>query len=270
VLCYDREAKCFERRFEMAGKDFFDEDLVKHRDEIKRIKMGPADQPARTASPDPLELSGSAAAGGDFNLTRMMHRKQQMAGESARTTEELERLRSRQSDLEQQKKALESLRSRISEYEAGKGEMLERIAKSIISLEKQEVKANAMAGMLGSTRMRFRELRIELMDLDESSWDEEEFREELGKALTTIDNARMEFNQAIANIEAANEDQRASRGKYEHVDFAEPAVPPLEEKSMMDWVRIGFAVSLPLIVVFSIIIVLIIIYFAQSGYFGWF
>lgn len=252
------------------SRDFFDEDLVKHRGDVKRIKMGPADQPARMAMPEPDERSPSSAAGGDFNLARMRQRKQQMAEDAARATEELERLRSRQSDLEQAKKALEGMRERIAEYETGKSEMLERISKSIVSLEKQEVKANAFANMLGSTRSRFRDLKEELLALDESTWEEDNFKDELSAALTTIDNARMEFNQAVANIEAANEDQREARTKYEHVDFAEPAVAPIEEKSLADWIKIGFAVSLPLVAVLLIIVVLLIVYFVQSGVIAWF
>jgi len=253
----------------MAGRDFFDEDLVKHRDEIKRIKMGPADGPAKAASPDPAE-GPVAATGGDFNLTKMMRRKEQMAGDSARTIEELERLRTRQTDLEQQKKDLEHMRQRIAEYESGKQEMLEKISQSIVSLEKQEVKATTFANMLGSTRERFKDLREDLQVLDESQWSEDAFREELGKALTTVDNARMEFNKSIAQIESASGEQASPDSKYEHVVFDGPATAPLEEKGFGDWLRIGFAVSLPLLAVLLVITILIIIYFAKSGYFGWF
>lgn len=251
------------------GRDFFDEDLIKHRDEIKRIKMGPADTPARNASPDPSD-EGVGSAGGDFNLTKMMKRKEQMAGDSARTTEELERLRNRQNDLEQQKKDLENMRERIAEFETGKREMLEKMAQSIISLEKQEVKATTFASLLGSTREHFKELRDELQTLDESSWDEEDFREELGKALTTVDNARMDFNKSMAQIESASGEQTGGKKGYEHVAFNEPSVAPVEEKSFGDWLKVGFAVSLPLLVMLAIIIILIIVYFAKSGYFGWF
>lgn len=252
------------------GRDFFDEDLIKHRDEIKRIKMGPADEPARKASPDPAEDGG--AAGGDFNLTSMMQRKEEMAGDTAKTTEELERLRNRQNDLEQQKKDLETMRERISKYEAGKQEMLEKIAQSIISLEKQEVKATTFASLLETTRERFKALQDELQMLDESSWEESDFREELSKALTTVDNARMEFNKSIASIESASNEQKdpSAETDYEHVVFDQPGANLVEEKTFGDWLKIGLAASLPLVIVLSVIAILILIYFAKSGYFGWF
>lgn len=253
----------------MVGRDFFDEDLVKHRDEVKRIKMGPADTPARAASPDPIDITPEAAIGGDFNLTRMMQRKQKIAGDAAVATEELERLRSRQGDLERQKKQLENVRVRISEFESGKREMLERINKSAVSLEKQEIKASTLAEMLGSTRERFRELRNELQALDESNWEESNFNEELAMALTTIENARLEFNKSMAHIESVTDEQRGSRAGFDDMSYAPPPASPIEEKTWLDWLKIGFAITLPIFVALTLLIVLLTVYFARSGYLGW-
>ncbi len=253
----------------MAGRDFFDEDLVKHRDEVKRIKMGPADKPARVASPDPLDITPEAAIGGDFNLTRMMQRKQKIAGDAAMATEELERLRSRQTDLERQKKQLENVRNRISEFESGKREMLERINKSAVSLEKQEIKASTLAELLGSTRERFRQLRSDLQQLDESSWGESDFDEELALALTTIENARLEFNKTMAHIDSVTDEQRGGHGDYDHMSYAPPSVPTVDDKTWLDWLKIGFAITLPLFIALIILVILLAVYFVRAGYLGW-
>ncbi len=253
----------------MAGRDFFDEDLVKHRDEIKRIKMGPADKPAKNATPDPVEGVGVSPVG-DFNLTRMMRRKEKIAENSVHATEELERLRNRQQDLERQKKDLENMRSRIAEFEAGRREMLEMLAQSVVSLEKRGIQTSTLADLLELTRVRFNELREELQSLDETSWSEDVFREELGKALTTVENARMEFNKSSARVKSIGSEQEpVSASEYAPAVFSGAIMPPLEEKSFGDWIRIGFAVSLPLLVLLSIAIVLQVIYFVKSGYFGW-
>jgi len=250
----------------MADRDFFDEDLVKQREGVKRIKMGPGDQAARQAS----SSSGSGPVPrpvSDLNLTGIVRHKEDVSEEVAAKTRELERLRHKQEELERQKRSLEELRQKQDDYARGKREMGERLSQSVVTLEKQELRTSRLVEMLTEARTRFKDFKAELDALDEDSWPEERFREELGTALTIIDNARMEYNKTMARIESVMNAEESYK----------PAQSPLfedadelagGEKTFMDWVKIGLAISLPLVVVFLIMLILLAVALVQGGWIG--
>lgn len=236
----------------MADRDFFDEDLVKPRDGVKRIKMGPADQPARTADPD--NTPGDVLPVSDFNLTRMVRQKEEISEEVALKARELERLRQRQTDLEVQKKGLEELRSKQSDYESGKRELKERMTQSLIGLEKREIQTSQLADLLGETRRRFREMLNELGEINEENWPDEAFREELNKALAQIDDMRMEFNRSMSRVEMAVGSDDSSPGDHKPVIFEETRPAMEMERNFGYWMKVGLAVSLPLIIFVCIVL----------------
>jgi len=244
----------------MASTDFFDDDLVKHRASPKRFKAGPGDEPA-TAPPGSTEAPPRPVS--DFNLTRMARHKDQMEESMAMAAQELERLKQRQQNLEREKQHLENLRNRQSEYERGKREMLEHLNQSLISLEKEELNAEKLLEMVTSTRQRCRTWLAELESLDEESWPEEQFREELAKSLAKIEDIRMEYNKALAKIEALSKEEKKATSGYQPVIFDESRQMAMEEKGFGHWLKVGFAVSLPLI--FTVIMLWLLYYMHSIG-----
>lgn len=233
----------------MPNTDFFDEDLVKQRDAAKRIKLGPADEPIGTvgdlSSTDEVPVRPVS----DFNLTRMAKHKHEVNDQVVNAMQELERLRNRQEDLEQEKRELEEVRRKQEEYERGKRELTERFSQSLVSLEREELQAERLSELLGATRKRFKSLLGEIEALNEESWPEEDFRDEVGKALVILDDARIEYNKAMSKIDAVSGSERRPSGEHAPVIFEEGRVAHEPEKPFGYWLKVGLAASLPLIVV---------------------
>jgi ethanolamine utilization protein EutA (predicted chaperonin) len=167
----------------------------------------------------------------------------------AHAAQELERLRARQEGLEREKRDLEDVRRKQEEYEQGKREMIERFGQSLVKLEKDEAQAERLSELLGATRKRFKNLLDELQAINEQLWPEDQIRDELSKALTVIEDARMEYNKAMSKLDAISADGRKVSAEHPPVIFEEGRFARDVDRSFGYWVKVGFAVSLPLIVV---------------------
>ncbi len=241
----------------MANTDFFDDDLIKQRDAAKRIKLGPGDEPVGTVGNLPSSDEVPVRPVSDFNLTRMAKHRHEVEDQVVHAMQELERLRKRQEDLEREKTDLEDLRRRQDEYERGKREMVERFSQSLVSLEKDELQAERMAELLGATRKRFKTMLAELQAINEELWAEGQIREELNKASTVLEDARMEYNKSMSKLDAVSGGKKMG-GEHQPVVFEEGRPVHEAEKPFGHWVKVGFAVSLPIIVV---LVVLTVVFF---------
>ena len=244
----------------MANTDFFDDDLVKQRDAAKRIKLGPGDEPVGTLGSMPSSDEVPVRPVSDFNLTRMAKHKQDMDEQVVTAMQELERLRARQENLEKEKRELEEIRRKQEEYERGKREMVERFNQSLLTLEKDELQATRLAELLGATRARFKTLLADVQSLNDELWSEDQFRDELNKAITVIEDARMEYNKSMSRIDTLTGPAKPGGVPHQPVIFEEGRFGSEQpDKSFGHWVKIGFAVSLPLIVVIVVVTVVILI-----------
>jgi hypothetical protein len=243
----------------MANTDFIDDDLVKQRDAVKRFKFDPAVEPMGAVgdihSSDEVPIRPVS----DFNLTRMAKHKQDVDEHVVTAMQELERLRARQENLEKEKRDLEEIRRKQEEYERGKREMVERFDQSLLTMEKDELQASRLAELMGATRKRFKALLADIQGLNEEVWPEERFRDELNKALTVIEDARMEYNKAMTRIDTLGGAGKTSGIEHPPVIFEEGRFGSETEKTFGHWLKVGFAVSLPLIVVIVAVTALILI-----------
>jgi DNA repair exonuclease SbcCD ATPase subunit len=243
----------------MANTDFIDDDLVKQRDAAKRIKLGPADEPLGTVgdiqSADEVPIRPVS----DFNLTRMAKHKQDVDEQVVTAMQELERLRTRQANLEKEKRDLEEIRRKQEEYERGKREMVERFNQSLLTMEKDELQASRLSELLSATRKRFKALLADVQGLNEEVWPEEKFRDELNKAISVIEDARMEYNKAMTRIETLGGAGKTGGAEHQPLIFDEGRLGSEKEKTFGQWLKVGFAVSLPLIVAIIAVTAMILI-----------
>ncbi|MBP7831296.1 MAG: hypothetical protein KA248_15415 [Kiritimatiellae bacterium] len=241
----------------MADTDFFDDDLIKQRDSARRIKLGPGDEPAAPLPEQPSdEVPVRPIA--DFNLTRMARFKQDMSEKSAQATQDIERLRQRQEEIEREKRDTDDLRRKTEEYERGKRDMLERFGQSVVTLEKEEVQAEKLSELLASIRKRFKMMMAELQDLNEESWPEDSYRDELTRALSILENARQEYNKSMSRLDAIQGD-KAAPAQHAPVTFEDRHAFAEIEHSFGYWIKVGLAVSLPLIVFILILAAVLIV-----------
>ncbi|HBA85564.1 MAG TPA: hypothetical protein DCZ95_15890 [Verrucomicrobia bacterium] len=230
----------------MANTDFFDDDLIKQRDATKKIRLGSSDEPVGTLSDPSASDEVPVRPVSDFNLTRMAKHKHEVNEQVATAMQELERLRKRQEDLEREKRDLEDLRRKQQDYDAGKREMIERLSQSLVILEKDELQAERLTELLASTRKRFKTMQSDIESLREDTWPEDQIRDELSKALVILDDARLEFNKGMAKIDAATGENQQTTSQSKAVIFEERHGHDEETRDFMYWMKVGLAVSTPL------------------------
>ena len=243
--------------------DFFDDDLVRKRDAASRIKMGPADEPVETLG-DGGGDDVPVRAISDLNLTRMARHKHQVTEQTASALQELEKLKKRQEQLESEKRDLEELRRKHDDFDRGKREMVDHLKRSLVTLERQEVETGRMVELLGATRKRFKGMLSGLEEIKEEAWAEEEIRDQLNRSLGIIEDTRMEFNKSMSKIDAVKgEEKTSAAGASPAMIFEDRSSYGAEDKTFSYWLKVGLAVSLPLVV--TLVVLTIIFYIAKSN-----
>jgi chromosome segregation ATPase len=239
----------------MANTDFFDDDLGRQRDAARRIKL--SDEPLTTLS-DMSSDDVPVRPLSDLSLTRMAKHKQDVDENVVQAAQELERLRKRQETLEREKRDLEEIRRKQEEYERGKRDVIERLGQSLVTMEKDELQAERMAELLNATRKQFKEMLAEVEKLNEALWPEERFGEELTKALALVEDTRMEYNKSLSKIEAAGGTEVRIASSVSAMGEP-PRLNYDEERPFGYWLKVGMAVSLPLIVFILLVVILFIV-----------
>src|SRR5213082_4089055 len=160
--------------------------------------------------------------------------------------EQLLQLKRQSEQIKKQKRELEELSRRQEELERGRAEMTEKLARSLVVLEREAYETQKKLEQLRATRESFGQHLEILEGIDPKAWNQADLHRELSRALSTVDDARAEFSQQRSRLQAiATQDSE---------DVALPEAAPdvagtRGEKSFGRWVLIGFALSLPLITV---------------------
>lgn len=187
--------------------------------------------------------------------TSLARRKEELTDKAASTADELERLRLKQEALEREKQALEYLRENQIKYETGKREIIERIEQSMVSIEREEISINQRITLLADTEKRFKEMLAEIKDIRDDAWPAGTgaFREELTKAIALLDDMRKEYNKALARIEALKDDRSLPEPRTSLFD--EAALHEHGEKGFGFWLKIGFALTMPIVLALLLLVI---------------
>lgn len=251
----------------MPGTDFFDDDLVRQRSAARAPVPSRADDAVETLGQGGAADDVPVRAISDLNLTRMARHKHQVTEQSSVALQELERLKKRQEELEQEKRELEDLRRKHDDFDRGKREMTDHLKRSLVSLEREEVEYGRLVEQLAATRKRFKALLGQLEEIKEESWAEEEIREQLNRSLGIIEDTRMEYNKALGKIDAVKGGEKAPAGTASApsaILYEDRA--PTEDKPFSFWLKVGLAVSMPVVVTLAVLALL----FMLGASRGWF
>jgi cell division protein FtsB len=172
--------------------------------------------------------------------------------------EQLLQLRRQADVIEKQKRELEELSRRQEELERGRAEMTDKLSRSLVILEREGYDSQKKLEQIRATHESFTQHLQLLESIDPKSWNPADLPKELSRALSTVDDARTEFSQQRSRLEA-------SGGQSSEMDLPEvtTGTAGLGGKSFVQWLQIGFAVTLPLIV-FGILALLIFFWMAQK------
>ncbi|MDB6016754.1 MAG: hypothetical protein JWR19_1243 [Pedosphaera sp.] len=112
------------------------------------------------------------------------------------TQQKLAELKRIQEELERERAGLEETRRRQIEFQTGRAEAIQNLTRGVGLLEEAEFAARRDAEQMAKSLADLRDALAKVEATREESWTKETFAVELTRALTTIENARMEWNAA--------------------------------------------------------------------------
>jgi hypothetical protein len=160
--------------------------------------------------------------------------------------QKLAELKRAQDDLERERSALEELRRRQTEFQTGRQEMVHNLTRGLGLLEEAEFNTRRDAEQMLKTLADFRDALGKISAVRDETWTKENFNIELTRALTIIENARMEWNAARLKIPALEGELQK---KAEAEAAPTPVVSPFASLSFGELCKIGLAMTWPLLLV---------------------
>src|SRR5512142_1565423 len=138
-------------------------------------------------------FSTSPAGAGQLQRAPTREEVDSRVAEAQRKLAELKR---EQEELERQRAALEETRRRQMEFQTGREEMIQNLTRGLGLLEEAEFSARRDAEQMAKTLADLRDALAKVQAIHEEGWTKDNFSAELTRALTTLENARMEWNAA--------------------------------------------------------------------------
>ena len=170
--------------------------------------------------------------------------------------EQLLQLRMQQEEIERQKQHLETLRVKQERFVAGKRDLLEKLARSSSSVERDLYDAQKRVEELSLTHDDFKRHLDILKSLQPEKWHRSQVDEELDQALAAIEDAEADYSKGMRRLESlrvveSNPVAATITHPISHTEAGHQAdatllnASPTEE--LIIWLRRGFAFTLPLI-----------------------
>jgi chromosome segregation ATPase len=205
--------------------------------------------------------SGAApASGGSFSMTaNPVGNRAELDSKVTEAQQKLTELRQQQEQLERERASLEEARRRQGEFANGREEMITALNRGIGLLEQAEFAARRDAESMTRVLTDFREHLMKVNSLDEAAWEPAAWSAELTRALTTIENARMEWNSArlkfpLLDGQSTSASQEAAAAKSAPRD----TLALLAAENFGQLCRVGFALTWPVLLgALGIIVVLL-------------
>ena len=162
------------------------------------------------------------------------------------TQQKLLELKRAQEELERERSALEETRRRQMEFQTGRHEMVHNLTRGLGLLEEAEFTARRDAEQMAKTIADFRDVLSKIESVREETWTTETFNVELTRALTAIENGRMEWNSARLKFPILTGEKPASAAAGE---ASTPEAIPMTNRSFGELCKLGLALTWPLVII---------------------
>jgi len=157
--------------------------------------------------------------------------------------QKLAELKKAQEELERERATLEETRRRQIECQTGRQEMLQHLTRAVGLLNEAEFEARRDAEQMAKALTDLRAALAQVEAIQEESWTRENFQIELTRALTALENARMEWNSARLKFPVLA--AKPAVGDAPATSAASPVTSLLGSYSYGDFCRLGFALTWP-------------------------
>jgi hypothetical protein len=170
--------------------------------------------------------------------------REQVDAELMQKQQQLAAILREKEEKERERAALEETRRRQMEFQTGRDEAIQNLTRGLGLLEEAEFSARRDAEQMAKALADMRDALSKVQAIHEETWTKDNFSMELTRALTTLENARMEWNAARLKFSVLS-GQRLDAG--EAAPEAAPTPPGLlGQISFGELCRVGLALSWPL------------------------
>jgi predicted RNase H-like nuclease (RuvC/YqgF family) len=162
-----------------------------------------------------------------------------------RAQEQLLQLKRQQELIEKQKRELEELSRKQDELEKGRADMIEKLSRSLVVIERETYEAEKRVEQLRTTSATFAQHLDSLEAINPKSWSNSDLHKELSKALSAVDDARTEYTKSLTKINAKSDGEVIvdPRSAPEETYYS-----AADDASFVQWLKRGFAFTLPLLI----------------------
>jgi hypothetical protein len=193
------------------------------------------------AAPVPAAVAAAAmASAGSKPPSREDITRQVTAAQEA-----LVRLKRQQEDLERERTQLEEARRRRVEFEQGREEMMAHLTRGLGILTEAEQAARRDAEQMARTLADMQVALDKVSVLNEQAWTADTYQTELTRALTTLENARMEWNSAQLKWPRLKPGSAGTPGGGEAGGALEEGAALLDGRTPAQLARLGLALTWP-------------------------
>ena len=159
--------------------------------------------------------------------------------------QKLAELKREQQDLERERSTLEELRRRQNEFTTGRTEMVQSLTRGIALLQEAEFNLRRDAEQMSKSLVGLREALEKIQSIHDETWTAANLEVELTRALTAVENARMEWNSSRLKFPVLSGESTA----------APPSAPPgpptfadiVQQRSYAELCKLGLALTWPLL-----------------------
>jgi hypothetical protein len=170
--------------------------------------------------------------------------REEVDAKVAEAQQKLAELKRAQDELERERSALEELRRRQSEFQTGRQEMIHSLTRGLGLLEEAEFNSRRDAEQMAKAIADLREALVKVEAVHEETWTKDNYSVELTRALTAIENARMEWNASRLKFPVLSgqaKDPAADAGDQS------PVTSWLAPRSFGEMCKVGLALTWPLV-----------------------
>jgi hypothetical protein len=170
--------------------------------------------------------------------------REEVAAELAKKQQELAAIIREKEEKERERAALEETRRRQMEFHTGREETTQSLTRAVGLLEEAEFSARRDAEQMAKALVDLRDALAKVQAIHEEAWTKDNFSTELTRALTAVENARMEWNAARLKFPVLSSPAQEDSANAPGVAAAPSSL--LAAHSFSELCRLGLALTWPL------------------------
>jgi hypothetical protein len=181
----------------------------------------------------------------DFELSEDEISPEHLDSQVQKAQEQLLALKRQQDVIERQKRELEELSRRQEQLQGGRAEMIDKLTRALVIVEREEFETQRRAQMLSGVKESFT-LHLQYFEsLDLRGLEGHDLSKELTRALSALDDAKAEYSRTIPRIGSPEGDGTEIAGELGHSSYGSET----SGRDFYYWLKSGFGFTLPLVVV---------------------